>query len=348
MKEFEVYISFTGKSEVKSSYPIVCGDYNTAKIRLEYDRDYSNEVILFKMSNPNGEAVMIAEVNNDEVVLVGYDENGKECSVLDKAGNYIIEVSVFKADGKITSTPAILKVEKEQVKVTDKVVVPYLPIIDDIVAEENKRQEAEKEREQFFDEVKDLFENGGTGGNVIVDKEMSDKSTNPVQNKVIKQYVDEQISKIEIPDADLTDYYTKDEIDNKGFITLNDLPEVEIPEITVDDFMSVTSTNPVQNKVITEHLAGVVQGFTDWSVQVHQELDTKIREDFEGVLNQLPNLFVSKEKGKGLSTNDFTNEYKNKVDTSVSQEYVDGLVGNIETVLDSIISAQENLIGGAE
>ena len=146
MKEFDVYISFTGKSEVKSAYPIVCGDFNTSKIHLEYDRDYSNEVIMFKMSNPNGETVMLEEVKNDEVVLVGYDENGKACSVLDKAGNYIIEVSVFKQDGKITSTPATLKVDKEQVKLDNKVIVPYLPIIDDIVAEENKRQEAENQR----------------------------------------------------------------------------------------------------------------------------------------------------------------------------------------------------------
>ena len=223
MREIDVYISFTGKSEVKSAYPIVCGDYNTAKIRMEYDRDYSNEVILFKMSNPNGEAVMIEEVKNDEVILVGRDENGKECSVLDKAGNYIIEVSVFKADGKITSTPAILKVEKEQVKVTDKVVVPYLPIIDDIVAEENKRQEAEKEREQSFNEVMkkldvenlkgekgdkgDAFtyedfteeqlaslkgEKGDKGDSIPVDDKMDDESTNPVQNKVVKAYVDKK------------------------------------------------------------------------------------------------------------------------------------------------------------
>ena len=153
MKEFDVYISFTGKSEVKSSYPIVCGDFNTSRIHLEYDRDYSNEVIMFKMSNPNGETVMLEEVKNDVVVLVGYDENGKACSVLDKAGNYTIEVSVFKQDGKITSTPATLKVEKEQVKLENKVLVPYLPIIDDIVAEENKRQEAEKEREKQFEEA---------------------------------------------------------------------------------------------------------------------------------------------------------------------------------------------------
>jgi hypothetical protein len=39
---------------------------------------------------------------------------------------------------------------------------------------------------------------------------------------------------------------------------------------------------------------------------------------------------VDKIPGKGLSTNDFTDEYKTKVDNSVSQEYVDSVIGGIE------------------
>ena len=123
--------------------------------------------------------------------------------------------------------------------------------------------------------------------------------------------------------------YTETEIKNydslKKYIddTIANI-EVNGVNITVDDFMSVTSTNPVQNKVITEHLAGVVQGFTDWSVQVHQELDNKIRTDLEGILSQLLDMFVVKEKDKGLSTNDFTDEYKARLDALISQLYKDG------------------------
>ena len=101
--------------------------------------------------------------------------------------------------------------------------------------------------------------------------------------------------------------------------------EVNGVNITVDDFMSATSENPVQNKIITEHLAGVVQGFTDWSVQVHKELSEEILntvEDF--VANTLPDMFVAKEKDKGLSTNDFTDEYKAKLDALISQLYKEG------------------------
>ena len=42
-------------------------------------------------------------------------------------------------------------------------------------------------------EAIDNGELGGGGTSVTVDTEMSDTSTNPVQNKVIKKYVDDKI-----------------------------------------------------------------------------------------------------------------------------------------------------------
>ena len=61
----------------------------------------------------------------------------------------------------------------------------------------------------------------GGGGGGTVDTAMSDTSTNPVQNKVIKAYVDSQAG------------------------------------VTVDSVMSPTSTNPVQNRVITSNLDNI-------------------------------------------------------------------------------------------
>lgn len=58
-------------------------------------------------------------------------------------------------------------------------------------------------------------------------------------------------------------------------------------ERVVDDALSATSTNAVQNKVITENL----------------------------------NLKVSKEAGKGLSSNDFTDEYKDKIDENAGSSH---------------------------
>ena len=73
---------------------------------------------------------------------------------------------------------------------------------------------------------------GGGGSDIVVDASMSDTSTNPVQNKVIKAYVDkhpqyEVIEDIEVPDlpegpqgsVDLTGYATEQWVENKGYAT---------------------------------------------------------------------------------------------------------------------------------
>lgn len=80
----------------------------------------------------------------------------------------------------------------------------------------------------------DRWNAGGSGGgsDIVVDSEMSDTSTNPVQNKVIKEYVDlhPQYEKIEgeigVPDlpegsqgsVDLTGYATEEWVINQGYV----------------------------------------------------------------------------------------------------------------------------------
>lgn len=44
---------------------------------------------------------------------------------------------------------------------------------------------------QIADAVIELEENGGSGGSVDIDTEMSDTSEKAVQNKVVKAYIDE-------------------------------------------------------------------------------------------------------------------------------------------------------------
>jgi hypothetical protein len=82
----------------------------------------------------------------------------------------------------------------------------------------------------------DRWNAGGSGGSdIVVDSEMSDTSTNPVQNKVIKEYVDlhpqyEVIEEVEVPDLpegsggsqgsiDLTGYATEQWVEGKGYAT---------------------------------------------------------------------------------------------------------------------------------
>ncbi len=71
---------------------------------------------------------------------------------------------------------------------------------------------------------------------------------------------------------------------------------------TVDDAFSTTSKNPVQNKVITVAFNQAAQQLTN----LRLALDDK----------------VDKVSGKGLSTNDFTNSDKDKLDGAASETWV--------------------------
>lgn len=88
--------------------------------------------------------------------------------------------------------------------------------------------------------------------------------------------------------------YTKEEIEKLKM------------QIVTDDKLSITSTNPVQNKVVT------------------QALNNK----------------VNKENDKGLSTNDFTDEYKNKVDSATTNNHTH----ENKATLDTYTKTQDELL----
>lgn len=98
----------------------------------------------------------------------------------------------------------------------------------------------------------------GSSATVTVDSALSDSSTNPVQNKVIKKELDKKIETVPSAGADVVGGIKADDAtaadtqpvrkgtDGKLYTT----PTSGGTTITVDSEMSDTSTNPVQNKVI--------------------------------------------------------------------------------------------------
>ena len=96
------------------------------------------------------------------------------------------------------------------------------------------------------DKVKlDGIEDGAT--KTIVDDAMSDTSTNPVQNKIVTAELDKKAGKdVATADAD-------------GLMSAEDKVKLDgiedgATKTIVDDVMSDTSTNPVQNKVIKQYV----------------------------------------------------------------------------------------------
>lgn len=85
-------------------------------------------------------------------------------------------------------------------------------------------------------------------GSSIIDTEMSDTSENPVQNKVIKHYVDEKTKQ----NIHVGDKPPEDE-DVDIWVDPDEEPDNENPLI-IDTQLDLNSANPVQNSVITKEI----------------------------------------------------------------------------------------------
>ena len=93
---------------------------------------------------------------------------------------------------------------------------------------------------------------GDKGEFATVDSELSETSTNPVQNKVVKKAIDD--AKITV-DAELSDTSTNP-VQNKVV-----KKAIDDAKVTVDSELSETSTNPVQNKVVMEGFQIILSEF---------------------------------------------------------------------------------------
>ena len=118
------------------------------------------------------------------------------------------------------------------------------------------------------------IETGAT--KTIVDSALSSTSANPVENKAIYTALGKKVDKVTGKGLSTNDFTTAEK--NK----LADIAE-GATRVIVDDVLSASSANPVQNKVINTALSNK----------------------------------VDKVSGKGLSTNDLTNELKATYDATV-------------------------------
>lgn len=125
----------------------------------------------------------------------------------------------------------------------------------------------------YTNDEKTKLANIAEGANkTIVDTALSETSTNPVQNKVINTALSNKVSKEDGKGLSTNDYTTEEKTKLAGIAE-------GANKTIVDDEISTTSTNPIQNKIITAEL----------------------------------NKKVNAVSGKGLSTNDYTTAEKTKL-----------------------------------
>ena len=92
-------------------------------------------------------------------------------------------------------------------------------------------------------------------------------------NTYSKADIDQLIANIEAGVVDLSDYYNKATIDAKFNWVYGKLDELANKTVNIDENLSSTSTNPVQNKVITEGLLTLRSDVNNLQRQVG-EIDT--------------------------------------------------------------------------
>ena len=131
----------------------------------------------------------------------------------------------------------------------------------------------------------------GSGAGILIDSVLSETSTNPVQNKVITTELNAHTSTAAIHRNIW--YGTKAEYDNetKDENTIYIITDEEesgggssgggSSNITIDTKLSKTSTNPVQNKVITNAL----EDHTD-AVNIHREIWYGTKEEYDALLQK--------------------------------------------------------------
>ena len=132
MNEIKIIVNFETHQcdfekydDIKS---LISGDYNSTKLIFEFDKEDGRKI--FEMKNPKGELVFADEIVNNEVILVGRDEQGNNCSLFTTAGTYPFEISLYGDDSKLTSESNCFSVQQEQVIIDGEVVEYYLPIFD--------------------------------------------------------------------------------------------------------------------------------------------------------------------------------------------------------------------------
>lgn len=133
MNEIEVKINFNLGTIYIRPKNLITNDYNSTKLVFSFDD--TEGIKVFEMKNPDGELSMVKTIENNEIVLVGEDENHNLASLFNKAGDYVFEVSLYKNNGKLTSCSGKLNVKPEQVVINGSVVETYLPVFDELLTD---------------------------------------------------------------------------------------------------------------------------------------------------------------------------------------------------------------------
>lgn len=161
------------------------------------------------------------------------------------------------------------------------------------------------------------------------DTEMSSTSTNTVQNKVIKAYVDSHSGGSGTVDTEMSGS-SENAVQNKVIKAY-----IDAQKITVDASVSSTSTNPVQNKVI--------KAYVDDNIPSVPDVDTEMS---SSSTNPVQNKVIKAYVDNSIPTIDsaISSTSTNPVQNKVIKDYVDSQLQTLRTELVSMINSITDVV----
>lgn len=206
------------------------------------------------------------------------------------------------------------------------------------------------------DKVKlDSVESGAN--KTVVDAVINDTSTNPVQNKIIKAALDEksEIGHKHVK-ADITDFpesmpasdvytwakqktkpsYTKKEV---GLGNVDNTADIDKPVSTATQ-TALDNLDSSLKKYSDDKISSLIGGAVPETLDTIKEIADAISDNKSVIdtLNESITNKVDKVEGKGLSTNDFTNEYKSQVEANTTAKHTH----SNKTALDKVTTTKVN------
>lgn len=133
MNTIKIKVNFTQGTCETTGINLVTGDYNSTKLVFQFDREDGTKI--FEMKSPSEELVMVQEIQNNEIILYGENDEENIASIFTEEGNYIFEISLYENESKLTSAKGKLKVKPEQVVIDGEVVEAYLPVFDQLLSQ---------------------------------------------------------------------------------------------------------------------------------------------------------------------------------------------------------------------
>lgn len=131
MNIINVKVNFKNRTMYKQGVYLTSGDYNSTK--MVFDFDVQDGIKILEMKSPSGKLVLVTEIKNNEVILIGKTEDGNVASLFNETGDYVYEISLYDGESKLTSAFDKIKVKQEQVVIDGEVVTQYLPIFDELI-----------------------------------------------------------------------------------------------------------------------------------------------------------------------------------------------------------------------